>query len=92
MESRYRRSSACCAALWPASCACRAVQGYAFTNPADHYMRLMSRSKEVEEEADYVKRIEALADHQKQHAALLPVQGYRLPARHEAEDVGLRGS
>ena len=43
-----------------------------FTNPADHYMPLMSRSEEVEEEA-YVKRIEALADHQKQHAALIPV-------------------
>jgi len=39
---------------------CGAVQGYAcpkFTNPADHYMRLMSRSEEVEEGA-YVKRIE----------------------------------
>jgi hypothetical protein len=44
-------------------------------------MRLMSRSEDVEEEADYVKRIEALADHQKQHAALIPVQGYRLPAQ-----------
>jgi hypothetical protein len=56
------------------------TQGYAcpqFTNPADYYMRLISRSESIPEEK-YVARIEGLDAYHKQHNNIVPIEGHKI--------------
>jgi len=46
-----------------------------FTNPADHYMRLLSRKEDVSEE-NYAKHIESLESYHQQNSQLVPLEGY----------------